>query len=267
MARNLTTEQALAIRNQTSLFDEKIFESNKIARAEPNIQGKWTRNAMKILISDINPEDDDFRRVSIPLAKLVGGWQNLHGETYQIGKEEIKKMVSDRICVEIIKGVRAVAFTIFDGCVEYDDRKKELSCRLNPLLRPWYIRLHEQMTVLQLGEYLRLSKPFYKDLYEWLRAYQSNKDYTFEITVENFCQHFQCPAFAKSHRAHLLERIGNAWSEISSLTDLVFFFEGIYAPTTSTKQKGKLLKIKFEVKHQTVNRLSDIPEYKRKKAE
>jgi len=275
MARKRSEAELLQYEGQNTLWNTKIYEHHFIARAKHRIKSKLTRNAVKALLATIEPDDTEFKRCFIPQAVLWGGMKKRNGRNYEfLDTAEAEVMSGDGITVRMIENPKSFkVYNFFDGLVEYDAEKKGVWARLNPYLAPYYLRLENNMSVLQREVYFALSESFYKDLYEFILGCQDKQDINaFFRSAEWICEHFGLSANYLKFRSDLVKKLERAVNTICKTMETLkentqFSIIPRFATTSeNAKNNGKLLGFDFYIaKADGFTRLKDIPEYKRNK--
>lgn len=161
---------------QTSLLpEEKLWESNLIARAEWHTTSPFTEKIVAMLIHDFQ-QTGEFDEKEFTILDIVGSYAQ-HTE-YEEAKNLSKKIRADYIHLPL-EGRDFADFNIFRGRIYYSDKKKTIKIGLNPDLLQFYTNIAKNFTVFQITEFLglKLGKGWHyaQRLYNHLKSWEPHK--------------------------------------------------------------------------------------------
>jgi len=215
------------------------YKKNWVTKSNMLIMGKYDLTVAEtrlilMLISLIQPDDENFREYTIPVSDYLKVIKRSDGRAY-----ELLNVVTDSLMKRVLEKRRT------DGGFEkvnwlsyskYDRTAGHLICSFDPHLKEDLLFLKREFTTYQLEYALRLSSKYSFRLYEILKRF--SKIGSWKITIDELKDQLNIPE--KYKWLNIKQRVLQPAKKELSSTDIRFDY-------TTFKRGRRVHSIKFEI--------------------
>jgi plasmid replication initiation protein len=146
-----------------------VVQHNKIIEARYKLSVGEQR-LIKLLVSMIEPEDEDFKPYTIRVVDLANLIGVKSGDIYPSVKRTTKRLIGN---VLIFKGEDEEDLQVsWLSSAVYHKSKGAVSLRFDPQLKPFLLHLKNHFTAYELGNIIHLKRMYSIRIYELLKQYQ-----------------------------------------------------------------------------------------------
>ena len=253
MHNNFREANNLKVTKANRLVEAK-FSNNITEQAKTTIIETATKLSLKeqkiilAVVSQISPEDDDFRDYKIPVSQLMKIIKTSDQTFYRDIKKVCKKLVSTTIEIKRPENPDGCLITPWFSQAEYWPSHGYVEFCISKGLKPYLLQLQNRFTTYHLKQVMDLQSTYSIRVYELLRQFlplnsvKQGKNVAYrEITIDDLRGYLGIDGDKYSLFSNLRRRvIDKAQEELEAKTDLKFFFEPI-------RQGRKIHAIKFTI--------------------
>jgi plasmid replication initiation protein len=146
-----------------------IVQHNKIIEARYKLSVGEQR-LIKVLVSMIKSDDEDFKTYSIAVSDLVSLLEIKGGDTYNSVKLATKKLIGNVLIFD--DGVETIQ-TSWLSVAHYKKGSGQVDLQFSPILKPFLLHLKNHFTSYELGNVINLKHIYSIRIYELLKQYES----------------------------------------------------------------------------------------------
>ena len=222
-----------------------VVQHNKLVEARYKLTVEEQR-LIKMLVSKIQPKDDDFKVYEIrvlDLSKLLGITDDYY---YNKIKILTKKLRDSSLSFTNENGDEIQ--TGWLSSATYRKGKGVVGLCFDPVLKPYLLQLKSLFTSYELGNILRLRGMYSIRIYELLKQYE--KIGKREFTLDAFKQMLKIESEYKQYKDFKRHVLLPAQNEVSEKTDIAFSIE---EKKQGKKVIGFVFHIKGKARPQTIN--------------
>jgi plasmid replication initiation protein len=154
-----------------------VVQHNKIIEARYHLSVVEQR-LIKVLVSMISPEDEDFKDYRIRVADMVNLLGITHSNFYRDMHAVAKRLVGNALSISTEDGFIVVSWLAH---VEYKEGAGHVELSFSPKLKPYLLQLKAHFTKYELGNIARLRKSYAIRIYELCKQYERIGRRRFEV--------------------------------------------------------------------------------------
>jgi plasmid replication initiation protein len=234
----MSHEKAIVLSMNNLKNNQLVIKSNYLVEASYKLTTQEQRIIL-LVASMIKPNDEDFQTYCIEIKnfmKLVG----VSGHSKYEEIKEITKKLRERTL--IIKNLieNTVTQVGWVSSFKYFNREGYIQIRLDPELKPYFLKLKRHFTQYQLQNVIRLKSAYSIRLYELFKQYEKIGERYFELSDLKKILGIGADKY-RLYGDFKRKILNRAKKELSKQTDLKFTF--------SEKKKGrKVIGVHFFIK-------------------
>ena len=171
--------------------DVELHENNHIVKANKLIEAKGRLSLLEqklfaILVSEITPEDEDFKTYYLEIKHLVEFMELKNKDIYKELKQASRSLRKKEILIEkkYEDGKMGFLVTGLFSSAQYKDGSGVLEIQIDPKLKPYLLAINGKKTPFtkyMLKNILKLTSTHSIRIYELLKQYLNNRNRKFEI--------------------------------------------------------------------------------------